>query len=183
MQKLIILRGAPSSGKSTIAKRLRSFKRKIAWLKVDNFKNFFAKDVSEENDAVDDVNQLAMVALQHLLSQGFSVVIEGIFQNPKYVTSATEIAKKRNVRFKVYELECSLKTLQLRDRNRPGVKEGCRKPLGDKVIAHLFNVIKENSWSGAEKLNTEKLSLDECVEILKKSLEAKQDLTSSTTGR
>jgi len=170
MQKLIILRGPPSSGKSTIAKNLRNLKKKIAWLKVDNFKPFFAKDVSEENNSIDFVNQAALATLQHLLNQGFSVAVEGIFQNPEHITSAAEIAKKRNVRFKVYELECSLKTLQLRDRNRLGVKEGCRKPLGNKAIVHLYNVIKENPWSGAIKLDTEKLSLKECVEMLKKEI-------------
>lgn len=169
MQKLIVLRGAPASGKSTIAKKLRNFKQRITWLKVDNFKPFFSDSVSEENDAVDYVNQAAISTLQHLLSQGFSVVMEGIFQNPKYITLAAEVAKKKNIQFKVYKLECPLKILQSRDKNRPGVKEGCRKPLGNKAIAYLYNVIEENPWNGTEKLDAEKLSLEKCVELLKKT--------------
>ncbi|MDZ7586612.1 MAG: AAA family ATPase, partial [Patescibacteria group bacterium] len=123
MSKLIILRGAPSSGKSSIAKSLRSLKNKIAWLKVDNFKDFFAKDVTEQDQAIDYVNQAAINTLQHLLHQGFSIVMEGIFQDPKYITQATEAAKQNNTLFKVYELECSLAVLQARDKNREGVKE------------------------------------------------------------
>jgi len=172
MQKLIVLRGAPSSGKSAIAKSLRSLKSKIAWLKVDNFKPFFAKDVAEENEAIDYVNQAAVDTLQHLLNQGFSVIMEGIFQNPKYITSAVGIAKQSNVQSKVYELECSLETLQARDKVRVGVKEGCRKPLGDKIIDKLNRVIKNNPWNGTDKLNTEQLSLEECVEKLKGELES-----------
>ena len=170
MHKLIILRGAPSSGKSTIAKKLKNFKQRIAWLKVDNFKPFFADSVSDENDAVDYVNQAAISTLQYLLSQGFSVVMEGIFQNPEYISSATEVAKKKNIQFKVYELKCPLKILQYRDKNRPGVREGCRKPLGNETIANLYKVIEKRAWNGAEKLDTEKLSLEECVELLKKEL-------------
>lgn len=166
MQKLIILRGAPSSGKSTIAQNLRSLKNKIAWLKIDNFKPFFAADTSEENKAVDYVNQTAVVILPHLLDQGFSIIMEGIFQNPKYITLAIDIAKQNNVGFKVYELDCSLKTLLSRDKTRLGVKEGCRKPLGDEIIAKLNKVIKDNPWPEAEKLNTEQLSLEKCLKLL-----------------
>jgi len=170
MQKLIVLRGAPSSGKSTIAKNLKNLKNKVTWLKVDNFKAFFAKDITEENEAIDYVNQAAVATLEHLLSQGFSVVMEGIFQNPKYITLAVDIAKQNNIQFKVYELECSLEALQSRDKVRDSVKEGCRKPLGDELIAKLNQVVKDNPWSGAEKLNTEKLSLEECIEKLKGEL-------------
>lgn len=170
MQSLIILRGAPSSGKSTIARGLKSLKNKVAWLKVDSFKPFFAKDVAEENEAIDYVNQAALASLEHLLKQDFSVVMEGIFQNPKYISAAVDVAKQANIQFKVYELECPLEILQTRDRVREGVKEGCRKPLGNKIIAKLNQIIQENPWNGAEKLDTEKLSLDECVDILSKNL-------------
>lgn len=172
MQKLIILRGAPSSGKSTIAKSLKSLKSKVAWLKVDNFKPFFAKDISEENEAIDYVNQSAIVLLEHLLNQGFSVVMEGIFQNPQYITLAIDVARQANIQFKVYELECPLEILQERDKVREGVKEGCRKPLGDEVIAKLNKIIQEKPWIGAERLDTEKLSLRECLKILRKALKS-----------
>lgn len=167
MQKLIILRGAPSSGKSTIAKKLRNFEKKIVWLKVDTFKVFFAEDAS---NALHFVNESAINTLEYLFEQGFSVAMEGIFQDPKYITLATEVARQKGIPFKVYELECSLKTLQLRDKNRPGVKEGCRKPLGDEVIERIYNIIKKRSWEGTVRLNTEKLSLKECLEVLKKEL-------------
>jgi len=44
--------------------------------------------------------------------------------------------------------------------------------LGDEVIARLYEVVKDNPYSGAEKLNTEKLSLEECVEKLRGELES-----------
>ena len=66
MQRLIILRGPPSSGKSTIAKKLRDFEHKIAWLKVDNFKDFFAEDTSS---ALQYVNESAIATLKYLFDQ------------------------------------------------------------------------------------------------------------------
>lgn len=166
MQKLIILRGAPSSGKSTIAKRLRNFQKKVVWLKVDNFKDFFAEDPSI---ALDYVNATAINSLKYLLDQGFSVVMEGVVQNPQYIKQATELAKKRKIPYRVFKLTCSLKTLQMRDRHRPGVKEGYREPLGDKVIANLYNVIESNPYEESIELDTEKNNIEACIEIIKES--------------
>lgn len=167
MQKLIIIRGAAASGKSTIAQKLRNYKKKIVWLKVDAFKGFFAEDASE---AMEYVHGSAIATLEYLLSQGFSVVMEGIFRNPDYITQSVKVAKKMGIPFKVYELECSRDTLKERDRERPLVKQGWRKPLGDKVITRLHDRVKESPWGGAEKLDTEKLSLDECVEKIRDEL-------------
>ena len=93
--------------------------------------------------------------------------MEGIFQEPKFITLATKVAIQKNIPFKVYELKCSLKTLQIRDKNRPGVKEGCRRPLGNKTITYLDSIIKKKPWVGSIKLDTEKLSLVECFNILR----------------
>lgn len=167
-QSLVILRGAPSSGKSTIAKKLRDYDKMIVWLKVDNFKPFF----SDNTDAIiDDVNKTAVNSLGYLLDQGFSVVMEGIFQNPKYIQEAVNLSKQKNIPVLVYQLECSLKTLQERDKLREGVKEDCRKMLGDEKIESLYQIVSNNPFSESTKLNTEKVSLDECVEIVRKNFD------------
>jgi len=165
-QVLVILRGAPSSGKSTLANKLRDYDKRIVWLKVDNFKPFF----SDNTDLiVDDVNKTALNSLNYLLDQGFSVIMEGIFQNPQYIQNAIDIAKQKNIPSIVYQLDCSLKTLQERDKTREGVKEGCRKLLGDEVIKRLYEVIENNPFKNIVKLDTEKVSIDECINLLKKN--------------
>src|SRR4030042_6185925 len=84
-QCLVILRGAPASGKSTIAKKLRDFQKKIVWLKVDNFKDFFSE---EDTLGLKYANESAVVILDYLLGQGFSVIVAGIFQNTDYIAKA-----------------------------------------------------------------------------------------------
>jgi len=165
-QILIILRGAPASGKSTIAKKLRDYDKRIVWLKVDNFKPFFSDDTDL---IVDDVNKTALNSLNYLLDQGFSVIMEGIFQNPEYIQKAVDTARQKNLPVFVYQLDCSLKTLQDRDKTREGIKEGCRKILGDDVIERLYKVIENNSFKEIIKLDTEKMSIDKCIELLKKN--------------
>jgi len=160
-QFLIILRGAPASGKTTIAKEFRNFDKKIAWLKVDNFKEFFAEDSSA---ALDYVNGSAIATLVYLFNQDFSVVMDGVFQETNAIDQALVFAKEKNIKVIVYQIKCSLSVLQERDRTRAGVKEGCRKPLGDDVIAKIYQKLEANPYPNAKILDTENQSLQECVE-------------------
>ena len=158
-QCLVILRGTPASGKSTIAKKIRDFQKKIIWLKVDNFKDFFSEDGTQ---GLEYANESALVILNYLLNQGFSVIMEGIFQDTRYITEAIKIAENKAIPYKIYQLKCSLSVLQERDRERPGIKEGCRKPLGDEVIEKLYRIVEDTPYPNASTLDTEKLTPDNC---------------------
>lgn len=168
-QFLVIIRGAPASGKTTIAKQLRNFKEKVVWLKVDNFKDFFSDNLS--SDEQEYVDKSALATLEYLLGRGFSVIMEKIFYDPFIIPLAINAAKKRNVPVIIIQIRCSLETLQERDRIRPGVKEGCRKPLGDEVIKDIYNQLEETFYPGAISLDTEKLSIDQCVETIRKRID------------
>ena len=165
-QVLVILRGAPASGKTTIGENLRDFDKKIAWFKTDNIKPFFS---DFEDRTLDAVMGTALTTLNHLLDEGYSVIYDGIFKNPAYAQRAIEMGKSKNIPAVVYQLTCSLKTLQERDKTRKGIKEGCRKPLGDEIIESLFNKVENNPIEEAIKLNTEEKSLEECLEIIKRN--------------
>ncbi|OQA93083.1 MAG: hypothetical protein BWY24_00724 [Microgenomates group bacterium ADurb.Bin219] len=168
-QFLVIIRGAPASGKTTIAKGLRNFKKKIVWLKVDNFKDFFSGEASLSEQKY--VDKCALAVLEYLLDAGFSVVMEKIFFDPFIIPLAVKLAEKRNIKVKVFQIKCSLGVLQERDRTRPGIKEGCRKPLGDEVIERIYNQLEKTFYPGALVLDTEKLSLEECLKEIRTRLE------------
>jgi len=170
-QFLAIIRGAPASGKTTIAEQLRSFEKKIAWLKVDNFKDFFSGEASLTEQKY--VDESALAVLEYLLDSGFSVVMEKIFFDPFIISLAVAAAEKRDIPVRVFQIECSLKTLQERDRNRPGIKEGCRKPLGDEAVERIYNQLEATFLKNAISLDTEKLSAEECVEKILGSFENK----------
>ncbi len=159
-QHLVILRGAPASGKSTIAKKLRNFQKRIVWLKVDAFKDFF----SETGDpGWENANEAALATLEYLLKEKFTVVMDGIFQKTEYIEHAVAIAQLKNISSSVYELNCSLETLYRRDTERPGIREGCRKPLGKDVIKRLYSIVRNSPYPGAIKLDTESNSIDGCI--------------------
>lgn len=167
-QFLVIIRGAPASGKTTIAKQLRDYQQKIAWLKVDNFKDFFSDDAQPAQQK--NVDGAALTTLQYLLDNQFSVVMEKIFFDPFIIPLAIKEARKRNIPVQVFQLQTSLATLQERDQNRPGIKEGCRKPLGNEVIQKIYEQLESTPYPGAIQLNTEELSLEECVNQIRQTI-------------
>lgn len=160
-QFLAIIRGAPASGKTTIAKSMRDFSQKIVWLKIDNFKEFFSDRSDLEEQKFVDASALA--TLNYLLDQGFSVVMEKIFYDPAIIPLAIKAAEIRNIPIQVFQIKCPLTVLLERDKNRIGVKEGCREPLGEGVISKIYQRLEETFLPGASELNTNELSLEACV--------------------
>jgi predicted kinase len=158
MQRVIILRGCMGSGKSTLAQKYRSFDSKMAYLKIDDFKNVFDHFEKEVRPIV---HGAAKASLDYLLQQGFSVVMEGVFQDPATIEEVIEVSKRNGVLCKVFELKASLKTLQTRDKQREEIKQGTRTPLGDEAIEYMFNKLKGLPYDAVIELDTEKLSVEE----------------------
>jgi len=167
-QFLVILRGTPASGKSTLAKKFRDFSKKIAWLKVDNYKDFFSEDGSV---ALEYVNGASVATLKYLLGQGFSVVMEGVFQDTKAIDQALLFAKEKNVKTIIYQLKCSLSTLRERDKERPGIKEGVRKPMDEHALEEIFQKLSQNVYPSVQVLDTENQTLDQCLQKINIDLE------------
>src|SRR5688500_9671492 len=156
-QKVIVLRGAPASGKSTIAKSFRNFEKKIVWLKVDNFKDFFADDASA---ALDYVNGASIATLEYLLDEKFSVVIEGIFQNPRSLEQILSSSAAKGVPCLVFELDAPLEALQQRKGDRDG-----------EALTRIYKILNDRSRKDAIKIDTIKYSLEECKDKIIKSFE------------
>jgi tRNA uridine 5-carbamoylmethylation protein Kti12 len=169
-QFLAIIRGAPASGKTTIAKRLRDIDKKIAWLKVDNFKPFFVEEATIAEQKY--VDECSLATLKYLLDHEFSVVMEKIFYDSSIISQAVAAATKRGIEVKVFQITCPLEILQERDKVRPGIKEGCRKPLGDEIIKKIYHQLENTYYSGAIELNSRTLSVDECVTKIKRAYDS-----------
>ena len=167
-QKLIILRGTSCSGKTTIAEKLRDYDSKIAWLSIDNVKRIFSNYL---DSALDDVNQSAVITLQDLLDRGFSVVVDGIFKKTEHIQDIIAAGESKKIPVIIYQLDCSLETLKLRDKTREGVKKGWFPPLGDELIERLYKKVIDNPVEGVLRLDTEQKSQEECIEIIKNNFE------------
>ena len=168
-QTLIIIRGAPASGKTTISKALRDFDKKVVWFKTDNLKEFFFNPA--EDKALDEVFKTCYAILDNLLERGYSVVYEGILKKPEYANNAIDIAKKRNITTYIYQLECSLETLLKREKERSDQTNGIRPPMDNTVIESLLNKVNSNPIENSIMLNTEEKTLEECIYEIKDKLQ------------
>ena len=170
IQRFIIIRGAPATGKSAIARMLRNFEKKIVWLKVDNFKDFFGE---ESEEAIQNAYKSAIPMLSYLFDDGFSVVMDGIFKKEHIfvIDKARQEAKKRNIPTRVFQLQASLETLYARDKQRSEETNGIRKQMSKEAITQLNQDIQDSPVQNSIILDTETHTFEECLREIKDSFD------------
>ncbi|ROS75667.1 AAA domain-containing protein [Curtobacterium sp. PhB130] len=104
---LIVIRGASGSGKSTLAAQLQ---QELGWptavLGQDHFRRTIYKERQDAGHA-DCMEHAALleVAVNHCLSAGQDVVLEGIFQSDRYATMLQRISStSTDARFYAFNL-------------------------------------------------------------------------------
>jgi tRNA uridine 5-carbamoylmethylation protein Kti12 len=93
MKKIIILRGSPASGKTTISKKLHAelyqkFNKDIAYLPWDYFFNFFLPNDIISDDKILRSTSLLCKTLQHIVDEHLSdyIIIDGVFLFDEEIT-------------------------------------------------------------------------------------------------
>lgn len=169
MQHIIVLRGAPATGKTTLAKAMRSDDLKIAWLKIDAFKDIFERE-TEKNLHL--VNGLGITTLTHLLNLGYSVVVDGIFQDTSRIDEIQTLARERTIPCTVFQLQTEYQTLQTRDLEREKESLGLRKRLSEETLKRLFDKVAGSVYPGAILLDTENKTVSECLAFINSHLKS-----------
>lgn len=167
-QTLVILRGAPGSGKTTLGDKLRDTDKKVAWISVDGVKPIFSN--FDDRD-VDISYRTTLVLLRFLLEEGYSIVFDGIFVRPEqlnYFNQAIKIATDKNIPVKIYQLFCSLETTLKRHEKRLRDKS---MHIDMETVRRLFEKVQNNPIPDSIELDTEKNSLEECLIIIRKNFE------------
>jgi chloramphenicol 3-O-phosphotransferase len=169
-QTLVIVRGAPASGKTAICSNLRDTDNKIAWVSVDGVKPIFSN--FDDRD-VDISYKTTLALIRYLFDEGYSVVFDCIAANPKHLEDLNQLiqlAQDKNIRVKIYQLECSLDILLERHMKREYVKSRDLQTESE-TVERIYNKIQANPLSDALKLDTEKSSLEECLEIIRENFQ------------
>lgn len=124
MNRLVILRGRPGAGKSTIAKQIQEqvTKVKVAIFSPDYF--YWQVCPGEGNNHL--VNQVLNYAIQKYLKAGYFVILEGILpaeENKELFNWLQSYCKKNNFSLDSYFLEISLEKALSRNKKREKGKE------------------------------------------------------------
>ena len=132
MNKVIVLRGLPASGKSTWAKDY--VERNPGWIRVnkDDLRTMLHNGVwSKENESV--VLEVRDSIIVSALQGGVSVVVDDTNFSSKHVTDITELAKTYGAYVEVKDFDVELEECLKRNAERTG---SARVP--DKVIIDMY---------------------------------------------
>lgn len=159
-QKLLLFRGSAGTGKSVVAEKLRDIGKDKIWLQVDALKHFFPHHPQKDRPLL---YETAKDLAEFFLSKGFSVIVDGTFQKTEWVDWFVGLAKKHKINWKVFEFTASVEDVIKRDRERPGVKQGWRKPISKRDLKGGIEFFRKNPYPGATQINTSEKSVEEVV--------------------
>lgn len=172
--KAYVFRGAPSSGKGTLAKEfIKLVPAKVAYLELDNFRWGFHLYNREVKDVRDDEHELAyenfLSVLENYSRNGsYNLVMEGLFSWRKHgahgnMADIVNILEKYNIGYRVFYLKADFSTLQKRNSKRKHVV-----PEGE--FKSLYDYVGEVEVGKEVVVDVEKNTPSETLNFLKKYL-------------
>jgi len=163
--KLIIVRGPPGSGKSTIAKIIGE---KLAGKSIVFSKDSFLIGVNFMNtDSKEAQREIVKLIIIYYLRKKYNVVIDGLFggkDGAKKLDGLKSLAIKNKSDFYVINLNCSLKDSFSRILTRKGhIVPG---KFSRKEIIKWYKYFYQTKYDKGIEINTEELNLDETVKLI-----------------
>lgn len=110
MTQLIVLRGYPGSGKTTIGKQLRSI-GVGEFIDHNAILTFIAEIAGDDEGIYNEIAQLEIAICRKLLSEGRSVIVARGFSNVSSIDAYTNIASDLDVDAKIIRLEVDKREL------------------------------------------------------------------------
>lgn len=110
MQKLIIIRGYPGSGKTTLGKALA---KKLGYVFIDHNQilTFIAKYTGDDNGIYNEISGLELAMTTKLLSAGKSVIVARGFSKPSSIDQYIDAGKLNNAVCTVLRLDAPVSVL------------------------------------------------------------------------
>jgi glycosyltransferase involved in cell wall biosynthesis/predicted kinase len=168
-RKLILFRGPPAVGKTTVSRLLKKKKSDLAVLKFDTLR----RNISEVPAPIHRRGitlEMTLNLSQFLLKRGFDVLVEGVFLHQEEIRPFYQLAKRLKVKFLIFEIDASDDILRRRVKSKPvdplqgGVvnfERALRAFRASKITFDDCRIIR---------INTDKLSPKEVTEKILKIL-------------
>lgn len=166
----IIIRGAPSSGKTSVAKELKSLIPETVIISVDSLiamqLGSFDKMSEEYVEAWRKEQpygmEIAEILTKYFLTRGKNVVVEEVFFVQPFLDQIVKAAKKKGETI-VVELVVPLKAVLKREKGRGSYWE--LKP-----VQQMYEEIVNNPYPGSIRIDSAQLSPKECAERILKEV-------------
>lgn len=164
MKKLILIKGSPASGKTTLAKKLASkIAGKVSVLTIDEFRWVMAShEPRDEKDFKISWNNYLFV-LENYMKENYNIITEDVFikqftDKSTNLNDIIKLAKKYNFKITKLFLNCSFKLTKKRNKNRL---------MKVKDLETIYNKVNENN------LNFLHINIDNKTknQVLKEALE------------
>lgn len=157
--KVILLNGASSSGKSTLAKSLKKYmkdnkKEEYSIISIDDFLDMTVDEPIYEDDVFEVSQQLCQKAL-NILKSGHGVIIDHVITSERIYKQLTE-ALKEYALIKV-QVTCPLNELEKREKERKNrcigsAKASCEYLYPQKGYDLTLNTFELSQKECAEKI-------------------------------
>ena len=148
-QEVKILHGLPASGKTTFAKKYVEENMYFKRLSRDDFRHMLDNYIMNSK-LENTISKMILVSLEHLLKDGFSVIIDNTNLRPKYITDYMKVIRSvsPDIQVTIHSFsEIPYDTLIERDKNR-------KDSVGKEVIDRMREQLKNNSVHSLEKTIT-----------------------------
>lgn len=173
MTELIIIRGAPASGKTTISKNTLKelkikYKKDCAYISEDNFRKemqfkYKANDLIAHTNSVKLITTIIKKLIE--IDNYEFIIIEGLFRYKEVIESYEKFSKENELKIKWIELKVELKEIKRRD-------EEFRNNKSNQQIDEIKKDIEKIKPENNRIINANNKSIEELKEeIIKLILE------------
>ena len=162
-QVIIVIRGAPATGKTVIARRLRHERKKTVWLGFDVIRSLIYKEPRKRKKGL--VFETLLALAEFFLKKRYSVVIEEIFIKKRQIDPFFKLGKKLKIPVYLFELRAQTKDLLSRNPDREYTVAG-----GQEAVKRINKLVLSNPDKRAIIIDTSKCSSSNALSTIRKEI-------------
>lgn len=136
--KLLVIRGLPASGKSTLAKKLTEEDKTYIRVNKDDIRRMLNTEGGAKENFVIEIRDSIIV---HALKSGLNVVSDDTNLHPKHLERFTDLAKEYGAEVVIKDMDISVEECIRRDHGR-------EYSVGPMVIRGMYNKYLKEEYDG-----------------------------------
>jgi predicted kinase len=172
--KLIIINGAPGSGKTSVAEEVHRSMPPLSFLfKFDAQRRFLKDRHQNKQEARTLIYEVCKGVVEKCFGQGKDVMCEGVFPDAYFLNDLENIANQFHTQVYEFILHADKQTIIERSTNRPMPADALpdSKQVGDEIVEKYWNQIEvlKNERALAKQIDVKQNNLQQVVNLIIKN--------------